>query len=332
MTYRYPPRLILLIAAICFGFHAQGQDVQAQGPDSASLTPVAQTVVIPDGTPVFLRFAQPVHGLAVGPQKTAAKKGAAIRLVAAGEVRSNGRIVIAKGSIAQATVTNVQRFPGSDLVFTGLNLRLDWVTTVAGTRVPLRPRRTGHAEAFEAEALATKGGIEVVPHSTARGVANAIFGMDLFTTRTFHERRWIPAGSRIHAFLDGEATLGLAETEQAQADLPTPNLTATLYIFRVKERGGLSPPVSCDQNEVGPVGSRQNAIVDLEPGKHSCRAGSSAPIDLMVEGGNDYFLRLQRSGMSDKWELKPVGTEEGEDRTADCELLPPRMAAEPARE
>lgn len=332
MNYRHHPPLIVLIAAVCcFEPDARGQDVRTQVPDRTSPILVAQTVVVPDGTPVFLRFAQPVYGLAVAPEKTAIKKGAAIRLVAAGDVRANGRIVITKGSVAQAMVTNVRRLVGSDLVFTGLTLRLDWVTTVTGARAPLRPRRTGTAESFEAEVFSDKGGIEVIPHSFKRGMANALIGLDLFTTRTFREKMWIPAGSRMHAFLDGDVTIGLAELEQAQAGLPTPNLTATLYVFRTKERGGLSPPVFCDQNEVGPLGSRQSAIVDLEPGKHSCHAGMSRPIELTVEGGNDYFLRL-RSGMSNNWELKPVSTAEGEDRTADSELLPPRIAAESPHE
>src|ERR1035437_9322848 len=160
MNYRHHPPLIVLIAAVCcFEPHARGQDVRTQVPDRTSPTLVAQTVVVPDGTPVFLRFAQPVYGLAVAPEKTAIKKGAAIRLVAAGDVRANGRIVITKGSVAQATVTNVRRLVGSDLVFTGLTLRLDWVTTVTGATGPLRPRGPGPAQSSPAKCFRTKAGL-----------------------------------------------------------------------------------------------------------------------------------------------------------------------------
>ena len=62
-------------------------------------------------------------------------------------------------------------------------------------------------------------------------------------------------------------------------------------------------------------------MVDLAPGVYSCLVGSSAATQITVQKWNDYYLRLRPAG-GEKWELRAVKSEEGEDRSAESELLP----------
>jgi hypothetical protein len=326
------PRLFVMVfVCLAINVRLSGQEAQPQTLET-SASRQTHDLKIQDGTRVSLRFAQPVYGLAVAAPGSAIEKGAQVRLVVGSDVRVDDKIVVAKGALAQATVMRVwlpkcpPKSSVCDPVFAGLSLRLDWVMSVTGAQVPLRALREGRGKAFDVDVHSAKGGIEVSPFHVVRNMFLAPLGADLFSGRAFHQKQWIPAGARMTAFLDGDVTLRAAELEQAQASLPTSNLSATLYIFRTKNRDGPSPPVSCDQAEVGSLGSRQSAVAALAPGKHSCRSGTSPPIELTVDGGNDYYLWLRHAGTSDTWELKPVSIEEGEDRTANTEMLPPRPA------
>jgi hypothetical protein len=330
---RWLPGALLTLTLVCRAASSpldQGQELQREGPPAS---PPVQEITIPDGTPIHLRFAQSVRGPAVVPERYAVKKGDQIRLVVAADVRVGSKIVFAKGALAEASVIRAWRrntFAKSnnyDTVFTGLSLKLDWVSAVTGAQAPLRPARKGHARAFDVEALSSKGGIEVTPHNATHRMIGALVGADLFTTRAFHEKLWVPAGAHMVAFLDGNLTLATADIDRAQGDLPAPNLTATLYVVRTKDGNGPSPLVYCDPIEIGSLAPRQCAVADLAPGKYSCHADTSPAVELVLEGGNEYYLRLQQSTMSGKWELRLLGAEEGEDRIAGTEMLPPRSAA-----
>lgn len=327
MCWRSPFLLLASLAILC-PLSAQEEPASRGSSDAAVSSQPAETVTLQDGSPVFLRFAQPVYGLLAAPKRVAIQKGARIRLVAGADVRVNGQVVIAKGAIGQATVTNVLPH-GATISNNGLSLRLDWVETITGARAFLRPGQAGKSVPFDLKIYSTKGGIEVVPHVRTPGhmladTGKFISGWDVFRPKAFHERTWIPAGSRLHVFLDGDLTLPAEEVSDAQADLPVPNLTATLYIFRTKDHKGPSPAVSCDQGAARSLGPRQSAVFELQPGSHSCKAANLPGIEFTMEAGNDYFVRLQPSG--GKWKLQRVTEEEGEDRVATCELLSPETS------
>ena len=74
---------------------------------NADAPPITATVTVPAGTKLLLRFAQPVYGRVVAPKNVAVEEGTTVRLVAATDLRTHGRTVIAKGAIAQATVKRV---------------------------------------------------------------------------------------------------------------------------------------------------------------------------------------------------------------------------------
>lgn len=324
MCCRVPFLLLITLAISCLLF-AQEKAASRGASDTAASSLRGRTVTLQDGSPIFLRFAQPVYGLLAAPRRIAIQKGARVRLVAGADVRVQGQVVIAKGAIAQATVTNVLPH-GATLSNNGLSLQLDWVETITGARAFLRPGQVGKAVPFDLKIYSTKGGIEVVPHVRTPGhmladTGKFISGWDVFRPKAFHEKTWIPAGSRLHVFVDGDLTLPTEEVSEAQADIPVLNLTATLYVFRTKDKNGPSPAVSCDQGPGRSLGARQGMAFDLQPGPHSCRAANSPGIEFTVEAGNDYFVRLHRA--SGNWKLEQLTAEEGEDRVATCELLAP---------
>ena len=79
---------------------------------------------------------------------------------------------------------------------TGLSLKLDWVKSITGVKIPLRPQRTGGRVAFEAKVYSTKGGIEVFPHVDTPDkmlgeAGKMIIGWELFSTKAFREKRWM---------------------------------------------------------------------------------------------------------------------------------------------
>jgi len=296
----------------------------AQG--APSIKPAAP-LILPDGTAVHLRFAQPVFGLSVASRDIAIKKGTNVRMVVAEDVRIHDKIAIAKGAPAQVTVTGVWRPDNKDIRIAGVSVRLDWVTLITGGRAALRPRLKGKASSVDLEVLGSKGGIDVRPFSLSRELVGP-FSFDLlFSSRLYRQKAWIPTGARMIAFLDGDVQLQPDELESAQKDLPIPNQNGVLYVFRTKDHDGPSPLVRCDQVEVGILRSRQTAVAEIPPGTHLCNAGTSPATQLVVEGSVEYYVRLTHSSTSD-WVLKVVEPEEGEDRSAETELLPPWNAVD----
>ena len=309
--------ILFFVGIFAIPFTSKAQSVEPEPNPTRAKQP--QTITVPDGTPVRLRFAEPVVGY-MASHRHHTRKGATVRLVVASDVRVNDKVAIAKGSLAHATVMKVWD-AGFSPVVTGLSLRMDWVTTVTGDRVPLRAVAKGASEPFDVEALATNGGVEVAQCEKKKRWLGNIFLVDAFTGRAYHSKNWIPTGSRMTAYLNGDSKFKVEELEQAVSELPASNPTATLYVFRSKSKHGISPMVACGTIEIGSINSRQMAMVDLAPGSYSCQVGTSPATQITVAKGNDYYLWLRPAG-GEKWELRAVKSEEGEDRSAESELLP----------
>jgi hypothetical protein len=115
--------LTLLIAA--FALQASAQSPVPQHP-AANTTPV--NVVLADGTPVKLGLGSAASN--------AVRVGENLELEAAEDVRINDVVVIAKGSVASAEVTNLR----SGLNGHGgwIDINLESVTLADGQRVPIR--------------------------------------------------------------------------------------------------------------------------------------------------------------------------------------------------
>jgi hypothetical protein len=177
-------------------------------------------ITIPDGTALRLRFAQPVRGKvpcvwkrppcasSVVPETKAED---AVRLVAAADVRADQFIVIAKGAVGEATVTKVWH---PFMALTGLALRLDWIEDVTGKHVPLRIDKKGKQEPFTIQVLSTTGGM-IARRETLRGDLAGADAVD--ASIIWRKKNWIPAGTRLLAFVHGSVTRDLVEVKDAQA-------------------------------------------------------------------------------------------------------------------
>ena len=284
-----------------------------------SLSP-EQAIIIPDGTPVEMRFAQPVRGKMIDPVDvgTEAQPGNTVRLVAAADVRIGELVVIAEGAVAQATVTTVKR-PLTTLVATGLGLQLDWVEDVTGTHVPLRVSPKGEPQPFMVQVLSTPGGVIARPE-TLRGDVAGKNAVDF--SLLWRARLYVPAGTRITAYVYGSPALDRARVEevQAQASFYQLQSTADVTIYRTKGHGRERPRVLCDGNLGRQIGEREFIHLDMPAGKHSCQIENQTPKEITVEAGHEYYLHMQRSGSS--WDLKQVTVGEGEDSIENADPAP----------
>jgi hypothetical protein len=163
----------VLFLVLLFGGLSRRQEKPAAGSTDTNQTGGTQ-ITIPDGTPVRLRFAQPLRGKvpclwkkppcgsSIVPQ---AKPEDTVRMVSAADVRLDGYVVIAKGAVGEATVTKVWH---PFMALTGLALRLDWVEDVTGKHVPLRIEKNGKQEPFTVQVESTTKGM-IARKETLRG-------------------------------------------------------------------------------------------------------------------------------------------------------------------
>ena len=303
---------------------AQQPETNADSPSTVA----AQQFIIPDGTEVELRFAQEVAGKAVRANPLVpppsgvpeAQAGDLVRLVATANVRIDGRVVIAKGAIGRATITNAvpvlyNKHPSEE---TGLFLQLDWIKGVDGAQIPLRAFKKGKPGRFYADVKSEHGGVVIHPQKTLPIFA-AISNNENDFPADEKKKNWIPLGSRIAGFVQGAITLGRSEVEQAQAQLPISASTAVLTIYRTKDDHHSQVLVSCDGKQVAQIGERQYAVVELAPGHHSCQIAAEKALIITAAVCEEYFIHLQPR-MFGGWELKLVSASEGEDGIAGAEM------------
>jgi hypothetical protein len=124
--------LVLLLQASSHFHPLLAQEVSETQKSSERST----SLVIPDGTPVQLRFAQAVWGLPISPfildpPRPPFSKGDAVRIVAAADVEINGHIVIRRGSIGQATIMATNLVINRKHPTTGIHLRVDWIKGIS---------------------------------------------------------------------------------------------------------------------------------------------------------------------------------------------------------
>jgi hypothetical protein len=294
------------------------QQIPQPTPSQPSLGPDQVSITIPDGTPVEMRFAQAVRGKMLDPVDvgTEARPGDSVRLVAVSDLQIRGLIVIAKGAMAEASVTTIKR-PLTTLVATGLGLKLDWIEDVTGAHVLLRPTPKGEPQAFMAQVLSTPGGVVARPE-TLRGDIVGKNAVDI--SQVWRGKHYIPAGTRLTAYVDGSPALDVAKVQEAQARVSYSEAEADVTIYRTKGQGSHRPRVLCDASVGRRIGEREYIHLNLAPGKHSCQIETQSPKEISVDAGQEYFLHLRRSGSG--WELKQVSVGEGEDSVENADPAP----------
>jgi len=286
----------------------------------------SQPLTIPDGTPVELRFAQTIRRKAAVDPPTRphtpaiddVRPGDTVRLIVAMNLRVEGRVVIVKDAIAHATVTGGTSsfYTRRDPSETGLFLRLETVTGILNTEIPLRASKKGSQEPFYARLRNDHGGAVVYPAKIPHFIAGL---PQIGDTPAFGESSWIPAGAHITAFIHGSVQLDRKAVEEAQSHLPAGGSAALVTVYRVKEGKHDHPSVFCDGELVAAIGEQQFAIQELTPGTHTCQVEDGKPLTIAATGGEEYFLRIHASGKN--WELKRVESSEGQAAIANAQMV-----------
>lgn len=318
-------RAVLYFAILLVALPATPQQAADIAQPETSKPDAGPRFEVPDGTEIRMRFAQPVIGPAAVPLLKVltgsptlpplAQEGDRIRLVAAAEVRVGNKVVVSKGAPAQATVETVEfAHLNSKKIETGLTLRLDWMTTVTGERLPLRASRKGKARPFEVEVFSSHGGLIVREPNFRRDMFEALSLK--VAINNFHMKMWVPAGTRILGFVHGGASVDATKLEKAQSALPIPNPKALVTIYRTGGDAAQRLAVTCNGAAVGEIGERENISAELAPGRSSCRAGDDTTLEFEVKADEEYFIHLRQHKLSGKWELKLVDATEGEDVVA----------------
>jgi len=302
--------------------------VQVQVKDNPQPAMSALDIVIPDGTRLELRFAQGVRAKAAGQTPTSlpdgvsgeAQRGDVIRLIATANLRIDGRVVLTKGAVGHAVVTDIVapllKNPSKE---TGLYLRLDWIKSINDVAIPLRAFKRGDAGPFYVQAVGDHGETVIRPVKISR----LLVRIPNFEEKgSYDKKNWIPKGTRITAFVHGPATLNRSEVEQAQAQLPLSGAGALVTIYRTDDHTHDLVTVSCDGERVAQIGERQYASKELTPGAHSCRIDGEGEkaLAIVAVGGEEYYARLHPRDSGKKWELKLVTAVEGENAVATAEM------------
>ena len=315
---RLPMRDFLVMPSVLILMFFLGEGHTQAQTDETRKVNAQTTLIVADGTPVQLRFAQSLRGLerrAFGRIERNAQVDDRIRLVCSQNVKVNGLVVIPKGAVAQATVKGVwlpdQKDPEPQ---TGLDIQLDWVRGVAGENIPLRGQENGTAKPFTLEVRSMKGGLVARPYSFKRGLIERGTFKLLFTV--WRAREWAPAGTRITAYVHGNTIVETEKVQAAQTFLPVPNPNAILMIYRTKGNEGITPRITCDEGDANALGDQGLLTMELNAGTHSCRTENRNPLKLTVESGEMYYVHLRYRSMSDTWELRQVSPQEGEDSVA----------------
>ena len=326
-----PKLLAILLAAGCLltAVRARGQE-----PAASENQPPAM-IKLSDGTPVQLRFSQAIWGVSYGfkPRPSSVKEGNHVSLVVAEDVVLDGKVVLRKGSFGQATVAAVWipsvDYHGVREYCTCFALQLDWIRSIDDELIPVRftdkpdlkAKEKGKIKSFSLEVNKTPAGstAQAIPYgfdalkgrALVKGMVGSMTGYSAF--RTIHQRDWVPVGTRIMAYVDGDALLEASRIADAQDRLPAPNENAMLMLYRVKGKKDKQPMITCDNKELGPLGQKQFFAIEMEPGTHTCAVDGESQLKLDLSGGNEYYVYVHYAGMSEIWKLVPVSKTEGED-------------------
>jgi hypothetical protein len=270
---------------------------------------------IRDGTTVEMRFAQAVVGSGsrarrdAGDDETAqADPGDKIRLVSAADVRVGSVVIINKGSIGQATVTNVKSTLRS--FSSGIELRLDWIEDVEENKIPVRATALGPAHSVMIVVQPSTAGIVAAPESA--GMVQLLIGE--FRNAGMES---IPAGTRIFGYVDGDVTLDVSKLQDISRQTKTP---ASLTIYAMNHRhskSGNKFAIVCDGSRLGEIAPQQFVVFDIAPGQHTCQLHEHQSLTFIAAPGSEYFFRI----VPEEGTLKAVSVGEGEDSVAGLEFV-----------
>lgn len=260
---------ILLLGATLPGSAQQAVSPSAKAAQTAAAPPQASQPPKPntllDGTPIKLRLGRTISS-------ATEKVGNEVDFEVLEDVKVDNVIVIPKGSLALATVTEAQ--PKRRMGRAGkLNVNIDSVRLVDGEKVALRATEGGngggHVGAMTGAMVAT--GIVFFP---AAPLFLFMHGKDIT----------IPKGTEITAYVDGDMTLDLARFEPHAA---TATVAATSASAMSQILVSANVP-DCDIEVDGAFAGNTPSQLTLSSGKHDVSVSKKGYVTwsrtLMVSG------------------------------------------------
>lgn len=279
-------KLLALFCLILLSLAAVAQTDQAQptaAPQSAQSAPAttssnftsAKGFVLEDGTPVKLRINRTVSS---GDAQT----GDTVDFEVLEDISVNGTLVIPKGGLALATVTEAQ---AKRRIARGgrLDISIDYVKLITGERAPLRAVKDmkggGHTGVMVGGMVAT--GILFFP---AAPFFLFMHGKDIS----------IPKGTEVTAYVSGDMKLDLAKFQPAPVQETSVQQTPVQQTIAAAAASSVSNPTSAKmQIESDPSG----ADIEVDGG-----FVGNTPSDVQVEEG-DHTITVKKAGFKD-WERK----------------------------
>jgi len=295
-----------------------------------SLPGSAPTTTIPDGTKIRLRFAQGLYSPFYGagfwvkrisiPNALPAQEGAKVRLVVSEDIRIGGQVVITRGAPAEATIVGVAMRQMKDWG-TGITLQLDWVQDITGQNLLIRHSPQGKPDWGLFDITARKGGVEATP-ITLKSTLKDSFSVGFLAGLPMVRRKfWIPTGTRITAYTHGNVEIDMEELRSSQSRLPARSTDALVTFYRLKGPDEAIELI-CDERSVAKLEENKYLVLELVPGKHSCKIGSAKATEFSLEGGEEYYFQLD-SSLLGGWDVKPVSREQGEDEIVRTDPIGP---------
>src|SRR5437867_7891255 len=214
------------------------------------VTPVQAPLAISDGTPVRIRINQTISS-------ADAKVGQTVDFEILDEIKVGDMVVIPKGGLALATVTEAQskRSMGRG---GKLNINIDHAKLVNGERIPLRAVKEnqggGHVGAMTGAIVATS-----IVFFPAAPLFLFVHGKDIT----------IPKGTEVTAFVNGDYPIDLAKlTSSHEVNKPAPNQPASGSVIEATLAVNSSPDAADITVDGKYVGSTPSTL-RLSPGDHA---------------------------------------------------------------
>ncbi len=290
---------LLFIAAILLATESSIAQETAGAPQTP--TAAANSLLkLEDATPVLLRTKEELSS-------GTAKVGDRVPFRVTEDVKVGDMIVIQRGAEAWGVVTAVQ--PKARKGKAGsLDIAIQSVQLLNGESATLRAEQhsKGAGSSMGLDMLQTASSgilLPVVPFLLLEK------GKDVV----------LPAGTRLTAYVNGDAALDRTAYERAQ---PRPTMVqrtgpATVTIFRGRPPRAIAfqPSVYCGKIAMARLSNDHYLKIRLPPGKYSFRSSDDQVVELNLKEGQEVYLQMQivTHRLSMKGHLIQVSSEEGVD-------------------
>ena len=292
------------ILFVCGSCYAQAPTSDVQVP---SITNTNSSMKLEDSTPVMLRTKQDLSSATV-------KVGDRIPFRVVKDVRVADLIVIPRGADAWGLVTAVQPKrrkgrPGN------LDIAIQSVQLLTGENAPLRAEQHSEGQGKDV----TIGPRDIID-------STVFFGVPIpFMLASMLEKgkdAYLPAGTALTAYLNGDVALDRIALERVQPVQHTG--PATVTFFKLEGKSGFHPPVYCGQVALAKLPRWAYMKIQLPQSKYFFRSEDEQVVEVRLEEGQEVYLQmiqvvLPKRGL--KGRLVQVDNEDGEEAIAHLRQL-----------